>query len=163
MAVPPAPPRTKRELRNALTHVVYEAEGMRRAARAFEKNSRRFDLEAALTHARNLIEFFWAPSKSMRPHPDGVYAVHYIPTRRWSDLRAPCAVRPSQHYDALCAQLSHISVRRSRRDVRVDFGKMLPVLVADLEAIWCVFTSELQTTRWAAAMKRSIARWHKAK
>ncbi len=163
MTAPSAPRRTKRELQSAITHVAYEAEGMRRAARAFAQNSRRFDLEAALTHVRNLIEFFWAPSGSMRPHPNGVYAVHYITRSRWQTLRAPCSVRPSQHYDVLCAQLSHISIRRSSRDVQVNFGKTLPVLVSDLETVWCVFTNELQATEWASRLNRAIARWHRAK
>lgn len=135
---------------------------MSRAARAFTQSRRRFDMEACLVHARNLVEFFWAPTQSMRAHGDGVYAIHYIDRDEWTALRAPCSVRPCQHYKALSAQLSHISTRRSTKDVRVNFQKALPVVVADLENIWRVFSNALQSTRWAARLNRACARWHNA-
>jgi hypothetical protein len=98
----------------------------------------------------------------MPSHDDGVYAVHYIARDRWHALRAPLSVKPSQVYNALCAQLSHISVKRSKRDVRVNFGKLLPRLTADLDAIWLAFAKELESSTWASTLKRSMARWARA-
>jgi hypothetical protein len=59
---------------------------MARATETFAAQRRQFDLEAALVHARNLTEFFWAPTNDMRPHPDGVYAIHYVAPDRWRAL-----------------------------------------------------------------------------
>src|SRR3990172_7908706 len=144
MAARPAPHRTKRELHNALSHIAYEAEALSRAATHFTNRSRHFDLEAALLHARNLTEFFWAPSARHPPHNDGVYAVHYVPQHRLKALRGSFPQRPNQHYVPLCAQLSHISVRRSRRDLTVDFSRLVGPLALDLNAVWCIFQREVQ-------------------
>lgn len=134
---------------------------MARAAEAFGARRRPFDLEAALIHARNLTEFFWAPTNDMRPHPDGVYAIHYVPPDRWRALMRNVSVRPSQDYSAMCAQLSHISVKRSRRDLRVNFARKVGVLKSDLEEIWSVFKFELEGTRWATTLRRATERWRK--
>lgn len=110
-----APPiRKKRELLDALTHIAYEVEALDRAATRFARYSRRFDLEAALLHARNVTEFCWAPSKKHPTHKDGVYAVHYVAAKRWKRLRASFSQRPNEKYAAICAQTLHVSVNRDR-------------------------------------------------
>ena len=134
---------------------------MSRATESFGVNRRQFDLEAALVHARNLTEFFWAPTNDMRPHPDGVYAIHYVAVDRWRAIMSKVSVRPSQNYSAMCAQLSHISVKRSRRNLRVNFAKKVAVLNSDLERIWRVFVLELAGSRWANTLRRAMERWRK--
>jgi hypothetical protein len=63
----------------------------------------------------------------------------------------------------LCAQLSHISVNRSRRDLTVDFSKVVSRLSFDLLAAWCIFSHELESTPWASTLRRAVARWQKVR
>ena len=79
MATSSLPIRAPQELQGAITHIAYEYVALERARSAFARNNRRFDLEAALVHARNLTEFFWVPSNRRRPHSNGIYAAHYLP------------------------------------------------------------------------------------
>jgi hypothetical protein len=157
------PTRTKRELQNALTHIAYEVEALRRAA-VGKGPGKWLRIEAGLLHVRNLTEFFWTPSTShTKPHPDGVYATHYIDTKKWIALRSSLSQRPNQKYSAICTQLSHISTARSKRAGTVNFSeKEIARLASDLESIWNVFTSEMASTRWASTLQRAIRRWAKA-
>ena len=159
MAAEKPPPRTNRERRTALSHIAYEVAALRGASQVFAKHRRRLDLEAALVHARNLIEFFWAPSPRLSPHPDGVYAVHFVDAGSWKARRSSLPQRPRQRNDALCAQLSHISVKRSRRNFTINFGAGLRQLCADLDTAWCIFENELASSTWASTLARARARW----
>lgn len=158
---PTPPPRTRQQLRTAVTHIAYEAEALRRAVGQLNRPHRRLVIEAALLHARNLTEFFWAPSRRHKPHADGVYAIHYVPN--WTRLRGALPQRPNQRYKAMCAQLAHISVRRSDRRNVVNFGAALPGLSTDLECAWGHFRTALRGTGWALLFRRAEARWRRAR
>ena len=60
------PRRTQADLRAAVYHITYEREALFRAVKHFRRTEGRFPLEAALVHARNLIDFFWTPTTSGR-------------------------------------------------------------------------------------------------
>jgi hypothetical protein len=153
------PKRTIGDRRSAVFHITYELEAMTRASAAFRHSHRRFDLEAALVHSRNLIEFFWCPSGSRTIHPDGVYAAHYFPSlAEWKAARLDCPQFPNELYPALCAQLSHISVRRSQRDPTTDFSRDIARLVVDLTAVWERFLSTV-ITEWVVRFRRRRQHW----
>jgi hypothetical protein len=154
-------PRKKNELRSAVYHITYEVEAMRRAAAYFGQRKRRFDLEAALVHARNLVDFFWAPSGRRNAHEDGVYAVHFF--KDWPARRGCLPQEPNERYPAISAQLSHISIKRNQRDVVVDFEDVLPGIVEGLERAWACFLAALAGTDWPARFRKRLARWHEMK
>jgi hypothetical protein len=131
----------------------------------FRRTEGRFPLEAALVHARNLIDFFWTPTNKRKAHSDGIYAAHfYRPARAWQRLLANGTQRPSQLYDALSAQVAHISVMRSRRDVVVSFSaEELDRLASDLELVWNQFLAGLGTTRWRSRLQTRAGKWRQAK
>ena len=86
---PELPPRSRGELRAAVYHVTYENEAMRRAIRQFRRTHGRLDLEASLLHVRNLVDFFWAPTRNRLAHDDGVYATHFVPDIKASGWSCP--------------------------------------------------------------------------
>jgi hypothetical protein len=154
------PHRTRTELRSAVYHITYELEAMRRAATRFSQHDRRFDLEAALLHARNLTDFFWTPCGSRRAHRDGVYAVDFFgDPRAWRTRRSALPQQPNERYDALSAQLAHISIKRNQRDVVVDFERALQRIVADLGTVWDCFLAALAGTDWPTRFRRRQLRW----
>ena len=158
------PNRKQAELRAAVYHITYEREALLRAAKQFGTTNRRFPLEAALVHARNLIDFFWSPTKDRKPHRDGVYAAHfYRSVANWREVRKGVSERPSQLYDALSAQVVHISTKRTQRDVVVSFSPdEVDRLTSDLEAVWRRFLDNLAGTQWRRRLQRRAARWRQA-
>ena len=162
------PPRTARELQDAVTHVAYERVGLDRALHAFQRpkaqgGCRRFDLEAALVHARNLTDFFWAPIRRRQPHPNGIYAAHYLPPGvDWTAIRKQFPQLPDQCYDAISAQLSHVSVARTSQNGARDFAAEIGQVATDLDAAWNRWRTELQATPWAAALDVEVSRWQAA-
>jgi hypothetical protein len=157
--------RTLAERRALIYHITYEREALLRAAKQFRKTERRFDVEAALVHARNLIDFYWSPSNARARHPNGVYAVdYYQPATEWKTQLCSKSQYPSQLYDALSARVVHVSVERTRRDVTVAFPPdTVDRLVRDLEDVWKLFMGELVGTKWQALFQRRAAKWRQAK
>lgn len=155
------PSRTTQELGNTLTHVAYEFVALERALAAFHQQARQpwIRLESALIHARNLIDFFWAPIRKRRPHHNGVYAVHYVaaPTD-WAGIRDRLSRWPNQRYDALSAQLAHISVLRTAGGAP-DFAAEITRLSEDLNRVWADWRQQLQATPWATAVDAQVAHW----
>jgi hypothetical protein len=163
MSKKPLPQHRLDKLRTAITHVAYEAESLRRATDSFRRHGRRFDLEAGLLHARNLIEFFWMPAAGKDVHKDGVYAAHYIPSADWVRLRSLHPQRPWELFQPISSQLAHISVRRSKRGTVTDFSEALPELSHQLEEIWATFCAELYRSKWANPLRRATRRWRTTK
>jgi hypothetical protein len=165
--VPRLPVRRQSELEGAITHIAYEYVGLERALEAFQRTAldgggRRFDLEAALVHARNLVDFFWVPSTRHRPHRDGVYAAHYVPlTTNWVAARSSMPQRPNERYPAMCAQLAHISVTRADDGQVRDFEAALGGIAADLDEVWRRWR-ELLSAAWVAALDEEVTRWRAA-
>lgn len=141
-------------------HATYENEAMRRAVQKFGRTRGRLDLEAALVHIRNLVDFFWAPSTSRCVHVDGVYAAHFVPDlAAWKQIRGAAPQGPNQRYDALCAQVAHISVRRNQRDVVTDFSAEISGLGEDLSVVWDRFLGAIKGTEWHRRFVRRAAKW----
>ena len=158
------PSRTPAQLRGSVYHITYEREGMLRAGAKFRQTEGRFPLEAALVHARNLIDFCWTPTNKRRAHPDGVYAANFFKPGVWKTRIRAVPSRPSQLYEALSAQLVHISVKRNHRDVIVDFTEeRVDRLLRDLEAVWRLFLECLANTQWHDRIQRRAAKWSQVK
>ncbi len=156
------PHRSRPQLHDAITHIAYEYVGLERALAAFRRpqsqgGQRRFDLEAALVHARNLTEFFWAPSRRRRSHRDGVYAAHYLPTPdSWGTIRTALTQLPNERFDAISSQLAHISTARSKKGTRDFESEVIPIANA-LNQVWQRWTVELQGTEWPPLLDAEVA------
>lgn len=160
---PQLPQRTRRELRSAATHVVYEVIALQKSAATYRRTGGRFAVEAALLHARNVIEFFMVPNRRRRSHSDGVYAEHYVDRARWRQLRWAFNASPNKYYAAMCAQVAHISVSRSSATLRVAFTRPLVAdLAAHLRDAWVVFEREVGATPWHPTFSRAAKRWNRA-
>jgi hypothetical protein len=157
------PERSDSELRDALTHIAYERVALERAVEQFKQGRRRFDLEAALVHARNLTEFFWSPSKKRGRHKDGIYAVDYLPDSfDWVSSRNGLSPLPSQCYDAISAQLSHISIARSTKNGPFDFAAEIEEIASALSAAWDRWRTGLESTSWGPAIDVKVKEWRAA-
>lgn len=154
------PVRTEDELREAVTHVAYEFVGLERALAAFQLpqgsgGQRRFDLEAALLHARNLIDFFWAPTRNRRAHRNGIYAAHYL--SHWTDIRSGLPQGPNQRYEAISGQLAHISVVRAHGGAH-DFATDINAIATELGTAWQRWRDNLPTA-WRSILDAQVAHW----
>jgi hypothetical protein len=160
------PTRTQRELQDAVTHVAYEHAALQSAVQAYNaRGSRkhsRFELEAALIHARNLVDFFWAPVGTRQPHPNGIYAAHYLPAGAdWITIRSGFPQRANQRYDAMSAQLAHLSTARLGTTTH-DFDSDIDQIAAGLGAIWKQWRQLLNGTPWATAIDSAVTAWQAA-
>lgn len=155
--------RTNLELRAGVEHIAYEFVALERAFQQVQDgrpDPRRFDLEAALLHARNLIDFFWAPVGRRRPHPDGIYAGHYDPV--WTNGVGALPQRPNERYDAMSAQLAHISTRRIAVRGPRDLDGELDMIVGDLQVVWARWNAALNGSEWAALVDEAVRTWRDA-
>ena len=143
------PRRRKKELIEAVPHVAYEKVALDVAVDDFvNRGRRRFDLEAALLHARNLTDFFWRKTN----HDDGVYAIHY--DAGWGP--GTHAQLPRMRYRAMSAQLAHISTKRSQSPK--DLTKEVPAIAADLRKVWDRWRGSLDA-EWGARLDKEVGHW----
>jgi hypothetical protein len=144
------PRRRKKELIEAVPHVAYERVALDVAVEDFLKRSgRRFDLEAALVHARSLTDFFWRRTN----HSDGVYALHY--DEGWAPGRH--GQLPRMRYEAMSAQLAHISTKRSTS--AKDLTREVPAIAADLLTVWDRWRTSLDGTEWGLLVDKWVKHW----
>jgi hypothetical protein len=118
-------------------------------------DARRFDLEAALLHSRTLVDFFWAPIRQRRPHRDGIYAAHYVPP--WPAALSNLPRRPNESYDAISAQLAHLSVGRIAGNGVRDFDAEIDAIGADLMRVWDRWRADLNGSAWARQLDAALA------
>ena len=146
-----------------MSHVAYEYVALVRGADTVRDQKaatrvRRFDLEATLTHARNLVDFFWTPSGKRQPHRNGVYAIHYLPASvEWKAIRTSLPRFPSEKYEAMSAQLAHVSTSRSKRNA-ADFEAEIERIASDLKAVWTRWREELDSSS-ASQIDQAVADW----
>jgi hypothetical protein len=142
--------RSKEERIAAVPHIAYERVALALALEDFVKRGRRrFDLEAALIHARNLTDFFWLKTT----HCDGVYARHYDET--WGP--GSHSQLPSMRYDAMSAQLAHISTRRST--AAENLTKEIADIAGDLQEAWNRWRGGLDGTEWDVLLDAWVKHW----